>query len=55
MAEAAIPSLANDAVVRVSDLTRCFADLIAIDSINLDISRGEIFGLVEPTGAGKKP
>ena len=53
MAEAATSSIAEDAVVRISDLTRRFGELIAVDRISLTISRGEIFGLIGPNGAGK--
>ena len=37
----------------LADLTRRFGDLTAVDHLNLEVSRGEIFGLVGPDGAGK--
>jgi ABC-2 type transport system ATP-binding protein len=40
-------------VIRVSNLTRRFGDLTALDHLNLEVARGEIFGLVGPDGAGK--
>jgi ABC-2 type transport system ATP-binding protein len=43
----------NDAVIRATNLTRRFAALTAVDRLNLEIPRGEIFGLVGPDGAGK--
>ncbi len=43
----------DSAVIKTSDLTRRFGDLIAVDRLNIQILRGEIFGLVGPDGAGK--
>ncbi len=40
-------------VIEARDLTRRFKDVIAVDGLNLTISRGEIFGLIGPDGAGK--
>jgi ABC-2 type transport system ATP-binding protein len=42
-----------DAIIRLKDLTRTFGPLTAVDHLNLEIGRGEIFGLVGPDGAGK--
>jgi ABC-2 type transport system ATP-binding protein len=30
-----------------------FGDVTAVDGLNLDIGKGELFGLVGPNGAGK--
>jgi ABC-2 type transport system ATP-binding protein len=43
----------KDAAVRIEGLSRRFGDLIAVDDLDLEIRRGEIFGLVGPDGAGK--
>lgn len=40
-------------IIRTRDLTRRFDRLTALDRLNLEIARGEIFGLVGPDGAGK--
>jgi ABC-2 type transport system ATP-binding protein len=39
--------------VRVSNLTRRFGNLTAVDGLSFDVQRGELFGLVGPDGAGK--
>ena len=40
-------------VVKVEGLTRRFGDFVAVDGINLNIGKGEIFGFLGPNGAGK--
>jgi len=42
-----------EGIIRTQDLTRRFDELTAVDRLNLEIPRGEIFGLVGPDGAGK--
>jgi len=46
---------ANDgeAVIQVAGLVRKFGDFTAVDGIDFDVERGEIFGLLGPNGAGK--
>jgi ABC-2 type transport system ATP-binding protein len=39
--------------IKITNLTRKFKENIALDSINLTINEGELFGLVGPDGAGK--
>jgi len=39
--------------IEVRDLSKCFGELKALSSLNLNIARGTIFGLVGPNGAGK--
>jgi ABC-2 type transport system ATP-binding protein len=39
--------------IEVQNLTQRFGDRVAVDSINLAVSPGEIFGLLGPNGAGK--
>ena len=41
------------ATIKTLNLTRKFGKLTAVDSLNLEIPEGEIFGLVGPDGAGK--
>src|SRR4029450_12628489 len=44
---------AQEPVVQVRDLLRQFGSFVAVDHINFDVQRGEIFGLLGPNGAGK--
>jgi ABC-2 type transport system ATP-binding protein len=46
-------SLSSEPVVQVRDLMRQFGSFVAVDHINFDVQRGEIFGLLGPNGAGK--
>jgi putative spermidine/putrescine transport system ATP-binding protein len=39
--------------VRLVDLTRRFADVVAVDAVSLDVARGEFFTLLGPSGSGK--
>jgi ABC-2 type transport system ATP-binding protein len=43
----------NDIVIKTLNLTKTFADNVAVDNLNLEIQKGELFGLVGPDGAGK--
>lgn len=43
----------SPAMIRAFNLTRRFDAVAAVDRLNLEIARGEIFGLVGPDGAGK--
>jgi ABC-2 type transport system ATP-binding protein len=42
-----------EAIIETRELTRSFADLVAVNKLTLTVNRGEIFGLVGPDGAGK--
>jgi ABC-2 type transport system ATP-binding protein len=39
--------------IETSDLTRKFNSLVAVDSLNISVEQGEVFGLLGPNGAGK--
>jgi ABC-2 type transport system ATP-binding protein len=43
----------DELIVEVHDLVRKFGDFTAVDRINFEVRRGEIFGLLGPNGAGK--
>ena len=40
-------------MIQAQELTRQFGAVTAVDGLNLEVARGEIFGLVGPDGAGK--
>src|SRR6187549_2219663 len=46
-------SLGAAPVIRVRGLTKRYGDVKAVDGINFDVAKGEIFGLLGPNGAGK--
>ena len=41
-------------VVKVSNLVKRYGDLIALDHFQLEVSEGEIFGLLGPNGSGRQ-
>ncbi|MGB9596536.1 MAG: ATP-binding cassette domain-containing protein [Candidatus Poribacteria bacterium] len=43
----------NDIAIEVINLTKTFGNFIAVDSINFQVRKGEIFGFLGPNGAGK--
>jgi ABC-2 type transport system ATP-binding protein len=45
--------MAQDISVTVRELRKSYADVAAVDGVDLDIRRGEIFALLGPNGAGK--
>jgi len=40
-------------IIQTCGLTRRFGDLVAVDSLDIAVAPGEMFGLVGPDGAGK--
>jgi ABC-2 type transport system ATP-binding protein len=40
-------------MIRTENLTRKFGNLTAVDNLNLEIEKGEVFGFLGPNGAGK--
>ncbi len=40
-------------VIQVQNLTKIYGKLMAVDHINFEVRRGEIFGFLGPNGAGK--
>jgi ABC-2 type transport system ATP-binding protein len=43
----------NDIAIKIENLTKAFGKNIVVDSLNLEIRKGELFGLVGPDGSGK--
>jgi len=40
-------------MIKVSNVRKTFAKVVAVDSVSFCVNRGEIFGLLGPNGAGK--
>lgn len=47
------PHGSADSVIRCEGLRKYFGDLKAVDGIDLEVRRGEIYGFLGPNGAGK--
>jgi ABC-2 type transport system ATP-binding protein len=45
--------VASERAIQARSLERRFGDFVAVDHIDLDIGRGEIYGFLGPNGAGK--
>ena len=43
----------NEYAVEVTNLTKHFNGLVAVDNISFDVKKGELFGFLGPNGAGK--
>src|SRR5438270_4413766 len=48
-ASATTPAVA----IRCQGLVKRYADVVAVDGLDLEVGRGECFGLLGPNGAGK--
>ncbi len=44
---------AGDVVLRTNNLTKQYGQRLAVNNLNLEVHRGEIFGFLGPNGAGK--
>jgi len=40
-------------MIRIKDLSKFYDGSMAVDSLNLEVNKGELFGLIGPNGAGK--
>jgi branched-chain amino acid transport system ATP-binding protein len=45
--------MADQALLRLRDVTVRFGGIVALDGVSLDVARGQISGLIGPNGAGK--
>jgi len=43
----------NELIIKTENLTKRFGHVVAVNGLQLEIKKGEIFGLVGPDGAGK--
>src|SRR5579884_3734583 len=44
---------AQEPVLQTQDLTKIYGQRTAVDHLNIEVRRGEIFGFLGPNGAGK--
>ncbi len=40
-------------IIEIKDLTKKFKNLVAVDELNLNVYKGDVFGFLGPNGAGK--
>src|SRR5262245_419699 len=40
-------------MIQVEDLTKVYGEVVAVDHISFDVTKGEIVGFIGPNGAGK--
>ena len=45
--------MAEQAVIDANNLSKVYGDLVAVNTLNLQVQEGEIFGFLGPNGAGK--
>lgn len=43
----------NDYVIKIESLVKKYQNLLAVDGLNLEIPKGQLFGFLGPNGAGK--
>jgi ABC-2 type transport system ATP-binding protein len=48
-----VPAAAAGLALRCQGLVKRYADVVAVDGLDLEVQRGECFGLLGPNGAGK--
>ncbi len=40
-------------MIKISNLTKYYGDVLAVNNLSLEVNKGEIFGFIGPNGAGK--
>ena len=48
-----MPESPSDVLIRARGLTKTYGDITAVDGIDIEVARGESFGVLGPNGAGK--
>jgi len=46
--------MSREIVIQASDLTKFYGEILAVDHINFEVEKGEIFGFLGPNGAGAR-
>jgi ABC-2 type transport system ATP-binding protein len=47
------PFLSGDPAIQVADLTKRYGNFLAVDHLNFQVQKGEVFGFLGPNGSGK--
>ncbi|KGE01270.1 MULTISPECIES: amino acid ABC transporter ATP-binding protein [Rhizobium/Agrobacterium group] len=45
--------MSNDIIVKAVDVTKHFGNFLALDKVNLEVTRGEVSCIIGPSGSGK--
>ena len=45
--------MSDEKAIRATDLEKRYGEKVAVQKINFDVKRGEVFGFLGPNGAGK--
>jgi ABC-type multidrug transport system ATPase subunit len=45
--------LNTEKIIEINNLTKNFKEVKAVDNLNLNVFRGDVFGFLGPNGAGK--
>src|SRR5579871_6818571 len=51
--EVETPGQATDTIISTSRLTKAFGTLVAVNDLQLQVMRGDVFGFLGPNGSGK--
>ncbi len=46
-------SFLNDKIIEITNLSKKYKEIIAVNKLNLNVYRGDVFGFLGPNGAGK--
>ena len=45
--------ISNDVLVKFTDVTKQYGDLVVLDKLNLEINKNEMVSIIGPSGSGK--
>lgn len=43
----------EDSVLKISNLSKSYGSLKAVDNLSLEVNKGQVFGILGPNGSGK--